>query len=61
MITIVLSMFLIINIWVLTFLISSTGIIESTKGLLEVGNIIMSLKTIVSQSIFTFGVKNVPL
>ena len=43
MITIVYIRFLLTNIWVLTFLINSIGIIVPRKGLLKVGNLIMSL------------------
>jgi len=57
MITIAWNKSLLINIWVLIFLISSIGITSLRKGLLEDG-LIMSLKKIVRMLIFVFGVKH---
>lgn len=50
-------MSLLINLWVLTFLINSTGIKTLRKGLLDDGKFIMRLKTIVRLLIFVFGVR----
>jgi len=52
------KMSLLINHWVLTFLISSTGITTLRKLLLDDGKFIMRLKTIVKLLIFVFGVRN---